>query len=113
MTSAIIKRLAKARENAGLSQTQVDRIRNLPVGTTKQMENEEIELTLRGFLLLCETYGVSQVWALTGVNPYVDVKELQLALGRTTIARDDMESLIELITTFPTEQEVQPSTGER
>lgn len=101
MLTATIKRLAQSRMNAGLKPKQADRVLCLPEGTTEKVENEDTELSLRLFLLMCEAYGVSSVWVLTGVNPAVNVTELQLMLVKSQIAKQDMEMLIELLQTIP------------
>lgn len=103
MTADIMKRLTQTRQNAGLSQGQVDRLMNWPKGTTKQFEAGDLELNLRFFRLLCVHYGVSEVWALCGVNPWVNVKELCNLLFNAKIARADIDKVLDLLVTLPAE----------
>lgn len=105
IVDAIKRRLTTARANAGLSQRQTDRLLELPDGTIKSFEEGTFEISLYAFLVLCNAYGVSPTWALTGVNPYVDVGEIVRLTQNTKIARDDLDKILELLNTLPSPEE--------
>lgn len=105
MTEGILKRLAEARKRAGLSQSQVDRLMSAPQGMTRELENHELDIYLRQFLLMCELYDISPEWALTGVNPNVDTKALRQMLFRAGVARNELSALVELLVSVPAKQE--------
>jgi DNA-binding XRE family transcriptional regulator len=66
-------RLILARKRAGLSQEQAGKLVGFNrASSLAQHEGERSTPTLTLFLKLCEIYGISPVWALTGVNPDFD-----------------------------------------
>lgn len=69
----ILERLIDARKAAGLSQTQAARL--LGLGNASSLSVYEIGRSVPNldmFLRMCDTYGCSPVWALTGINPDFD-----------------------------------------
>lgn len=96
--SPILSRLRTARKNAGLSQGQVARMIGLADASGfAPIEKGEYPLTLERFLLLCSFYDIDPTWALTGVNPYVDVEALRNLASKSRAASEDIESLVELL----------------
>jgi transcriptional regulator with XRE-family HTH domain len=95
----IKRRLILARQRAGLSQTQAARL----VGFKAASSLSPYEIydntvpDLRLFLKLCVVYGVSPVWALTGVNPDFDASEILLAAGTVN---EDTARLIEMLSSL-------------
>jgi transcriptional regulator with XRE-family HTH domain len=99
----IVQRLTRARENAGLSQSQAARLLGF-TGTPSSISQYETgrstpNLTL--FLKMCEVYDVSPTWALTGVNPNFDSEVyLAKAQGVTRMATSELLGLIALLETL-------------
>jgi transcriptional regulator with XRE-family HTH domain len=105
--NAICERLVTARKNAGLSQSQVAKMIGLAGASGfSQVEDGTNALTLDRFMTLCDIYDIDLTWALTGVNPHVDVEALKTLAGRVWSTQEEVESLIELITSL--KQEVKP-----
>jgi len=99
----ILERLVKARTQAGLSQAQVAKMFEVERTTITNWEAGLSPLTLKNFLHLCETYGVSSTWVLTGVNPDFDKEAFMKAMSGTFV---NMAKLIEVFEMIATENEV-------
>lgn len=91
---AIINRLIEAREAAGLSQLQTARLINIAPASFCDIENWRNQLSVERLLVLCELYGVSIEWVLTGVNPYFDPQEIIEATGRMT---EDVDKIMQML----------------
>jgi transcriptional regulator with XRE-family HTH domain len=103
----ILQRLVKARKNAGLSQSQAARLVGLSSASSfSPIEDGTIAITLKRFLTLCDIYDIDLTWALTGVNPHVDVEALKTLTSRVWSTQEEIESLIELLSSM--KQEVKP-----
>lgn len=92
----IMARLVCARRNAGLSQSQASRLLGFS-GTASSLSQHETGRsipTLDLFLRMCAVYGVSPVWALTGINPEFDVSDF---LIQAQTLGDDALKLVELL----------------
>ena len=91
----ILKRLVKARESAGLTQGQVAAM--LGVSRTTITTWEDVvrsNVTVKQILSLCEIYGVSVGWVMTGVNESWDAE----AFMRTAnIAATEARQIIEVL----------------
>ena len=92
-------RLIEARKRAGLTQGQVANLAGFAATASsfQTYESGKTALTMPLFLLLCNAYGVSPVWALTGVNPKFDnaeVKRLLSGLGSVSSELIDLLSSI-------------------
>lgn len=90
----ILKRLAWAREQAGLTQGQAGKLVGLKTAGFSDMERGDSPLTVERFLQLCKVYDVSPVWALTGVNPAFNAQEVAEALQRTKVSIEDFQSIM-------------------
>ena len=106
-TRHIIERLVQARKAAGLTQTQAAKLIGLATASSLseyELSNAATEPTLTRFLKMCEVYGVSPVWALTGVNPDFDERRIdQMIVGTNVIAEDaiKLRELLTMISTSP------------
>ncbi|MFA5377871.1 MAG: helix-turn-helix transcriptional regulator [Dehalococcoidia bacterium] len=91
-------RLTLARKQAGLSQSQAAQLLSLKGASSfTDYESGTFAPALDKFLRLCEIYGVSPVWALTGVNPDFDATEiLQVANG----ANQDILKIVDLLSSL-------------
>lgn len=92
----IMDRLIEARKAAGLNQTQAARLLGFSSASTlSQYESDyrSTEPTLSMFLLMCEIYGVSTVWAITGHNPDFDEESFNHMVANTNAAFDDVMKL--------------------
>jgi transcriptional regulator with XRE-family HTH domain len=70
----IRSRLVLARKRVGLSQTQAAKLADLRFAyVLEEYEMGQGDLRLSYFLKLCDVYGVSPTWALTGINPDFDI----------------------------------------
>lgn len=99
---AIKARLVAARKRAGLTQTQAAQLVGLArASSLSQYENDRSIPNLWLFLHLCEVYGVSPVWALTGVNPEFDPMPLMDALQDVKISTHDALYLLDLLESVP------------
>lgn len=76
-----IERMKKARKAAGLSASQAATLMQTSPQTINMLESKALPFTILKMLKLCEIYGISPVWALTGVNPAFDrevfIKQMQ------------------------------------
>lgn len=101
---AIRTRLVEARKRAGLSQGQVAVMLGLGGASSfTGYETGKTPLTLNHFLDLCSIYGISPVWALTGINPDFDANEVRKALRG---ASDDLGYLIDLLQSLHLEKTI-------
>lgn len=94
--SQIMQRLIDARKRAGLTQGQVAKLAGYAGGASsfQNYESGKTALTMPLFLNLCNIYGVSPVWALTGMNPEFDHEEAKRLITRLG---DDAKDLSELL----------------
>ena len=54
-------------------------------------------LSVETMLRLCEIYGVSEVWTLTGTNPDFDPSPIFEAAERMRIATQDVDAILETL----------------
>lgn len=99
---AILKRLARAREQAGLSQSQAAKLIDMASGSAiSHYESGARELSVVTLLELCRIYDVSPAWALTGVNPSFTEEQRQAVIDAYTknvnIAIEDLHTTLELL----------------
>lgn len=91
-------RLTIARKRAGLSQSQAAQMIGLKGASSfTDYEDGWFAPALDKFLQLCEIYGVSPVWVLTGVNPDFDATEILKAVDH---ASKDAEEIIDLLSSL-------------
>lgn len=96
--SAILERLAHARTHAGLTQSQAAKLMQLESGSSiSQYEGGLRKVTLETFLRMCELYGASEMWILTGVNPDFDPQPAIEALERMKASREDVDKILETL----------------
>jgi transcriptional regulator with XRE-family HTH domain len=94
----IMKRLVLARKRAGLSQGQAAKLVGLDFAfVIEEYEAGQGDLTLSRFLKLCDIYGVSPVWALTGVNPDFDAASVLEVMGRVT---EDSAAILDILSSL-------------
>ncbi len=96
--AGIKERLILARKRAGLSQGQAAQMVGL--GAASSLAQHEVGRsvpTLTLFLRLCEVYGVSPIWALTGVNPEFDATEI---LRAASGAAEDTMRIVDLLSSL-------------
>jgi len=80
--SAVLERLKESRVEAGLTQAQVCALLGLSGNTMiSAIERGDQRLAVGMFLNLCDAYGASPVWVLTGSNPNFDPKPFVELLG--------------------------------
>ena len=95
-------RLVKARERAGLTQTQAAMLVGLSrASSLSQHEGPRSTPNLRLFLKLCDVYGVSPIWALTGYNPDFDPVPIMDALCDAKTSAHDALNLLQLLESVP------------
>jgi transcriptional regulator with XRE-family HTH domain len=91
-------RLVLARKRAGLSQSQVAQMLGFKATSSfTDYESGPFAPALDKLLKLCEIYGVSPVWALTGINPDFDATDILKAAG--TLNQDAMY-LVDLLSSL-------------
>lgn len=91
-------RLVLARKRAGLSQGQAAKLVGMNAASSlSQHENDRSIPTLELFLRLCKVYGVSPVWALTGINPDFDATEI---LRSASGASKDIMQIVDLLSSL-------------
>lgn len=92
---SILERLIKAREKAGLTQGQVAAMLGVVRTTVTTWEDiGRSNITVKQILNLCEIYGVSVGWVMTGVNENFDAEAfMRTAHIATTEARQIIEVL--------------------
>jgi transcriptional regulator with XRE-family HTH domain len=91
----ILERLATAREKAGLSRSQVSRLIDFWPINLELVESGAVPLEMEHFLKLCELYDVSEIWVLTGNNPYFDPALAVAAAQRNGMPEDEMRNFLE------------------
>lgn len=96
----VLKRLVAARKGAGLSQSQVAKLMGLDSPSTiSHYESDARGLHVRDLLCMCELYGVSVAWVMTGANPNFDQVKRQEVVDAVTrngkIAMDDLQRLLD------------------
>lgn len=77
----VLKRLKQAREQAGLTQAQASKLIGLSTSGFCDIEVGRNPLTMARFLELCNLYDISEVWALTGINPDFDPQPIVEMMG--------------------------------
>lgn len=95
----IMTRLVLARRRAGLSQSQASRLLGFS-GTASSLSQYEIGRSIPNldlFLRMCEIYGVSPVWALTGINPAFDATAF---LEQASALGDDALRLVNILSSL-------------
>lgn len=92
----IVERLAKARKNAGLSQSQVAVMMGCVRSNIANLESPRSAISLTQFLQMCVIYGASPVWVLTGTNPDFNREEAATMLAQTKASIEDAVALMEL-----------------
>lgn len=97
----ILKRLIKARERAGLSQSQVARLLQIQSPSTiSHYETGERELSVLNMLRLCTLYDISPAWLVTGVSPHFREERRQSVIDAATIkgniAMSELNEMIEM-----------------
>jgi hypothetical protein len=54
-------------------------------------------LTVDIFLKLCDIYGVSPIWVLTGRNPFMNEAAYRRFVEKTTLAAEDLQRIHDLL----------------
>lgn len=93
----ILERLVTARKHAGLKQMQTAKLIQLSHEDIHAIEEGLMPLEMGVFLKLCEIYSVSEIWVLTGVNPYFDPASVVEAAEYQGMPKDDLGNLIEAL----------------
>lgn len=93
----ILERLTAARSRAGLSCSQADKLIDLPRGFVSLIKSETVPLEMRHFLKLCDLYDISEVWALTGVNPDFDPASVVEAAQYSNMDKGELGNLLEML----------------
>ena len=98
----ILKRLIRAREQAGLSQSQAAKLVGMSAGSTiSHYESGARELSVVTLLELTKIYDVSIVWVMTGVNPnFTDEQRQQIVdhwQKNLHLAVDDLHKTLDLL----------------
>lgn len=94
--NAIGQRLKIARQQAGLSVKQASKVLNLPANYIDNLEESGNPTALR-ILQMCEAYGVSPGWLLTGENPGFDRQEAMDKLRANGASFEDANSICDLL----------------
>lgn len=98
----ILDRLALARKRAGLSQGQAAQLMGYTATSTiSHYESGARELSLENFLKLCDLYGISPLWAITGKGSDFDHR---LLLQKSRMAAQDARKLAELLESLSTNE---------
>lgn len=98
MIEDILKRLAKARELAGLSQGQVAHLLGMEsAATISHYESGLRKLTVIMLLRLCEAYDVSVIWIMTGTNPDFDPTPIMEAASRLKMSAEDFDKIMDML----------------
>lgn len=100
--NAILKRLTRAREQAGLSQSQAAKLIGMSSGSAiSHYESGARELSVVTLLELCKVYDVSEAWVLTGINPNFTDEQRQAVIDayakNINIAIEDLHTTLELL----------------
>lgn len=99
---AILRRLTRAREQAGLSQSQAAKLAGFSSGSTiSHYESGERELSVAMLLTLAGIYDVDVTWLMTGVNPKFTDTQRQSVIDayakNVNLAIDDLHTTLELL----------------
>lgn len=106
---AIRDRLTHAREQAGLSQAQAAHLLGFSAASNvSQYEGGRSTPNLHLFLRMCDVYGVSPSWALTGHNPDFDPMPLMEAFGELTADAFHLVKLLESVDQPPDAEAARP-----
>lgn len=113
----ILKRLIKARERAGLSQSQVARLLQIQSPSTiSHYETGERELSVLNMLRLCTLYDISPAWLVTGVSPHFREEQRQAVIEAATlkgnIAMSELNDMIELFESMSQNEDVSDTKEE-
>jgi transcriptional regulator with XRE-family HTH domain len=94
----ILERLAQARTQAGLSQSQAARLLGVESPSTiSQYENGHRKIDIQTFTKLATLYDVSETWLLTGYNPDFDPSKWLEMAQLTRITMEDFDKLIDVM----------------
>lgn len=98
----ILKRLVRAREQAGLSQGQAAKLLGFASpSTVSHYESGERDLTVKTLLDMCRIYDVDVTWVLTGINPNFTDQQRQEIIDAYTknvnVAIEDLHSTLGLL----------------
>ncbi len=98
----ILKRLVRARVQAGLSQSQAAKLIGLSAGSTiSHYESGARELSVMTLLELCKIYDVSVVWVMTGGNPHFTDEQRQQVIDHwqknVNLAVNDLHKTLDLL----------------
>ena len=93
----ILKRLAEAREQAGLTQAQAGKLIGLSTSGFCDMEKGRSPLTVERMLELCTLYGINSVWALTGVNPFFSAEKTAEMLTKLDATRGEITRIMRIL----------------
>lgn len=107
----ILKRLVKARERAGLSQSQVARLLQIQSPSTiSHYETGERELSVLNMLRLCTLYDISPAWLVTGVSPHFREEQRQAVIDAATlkgnVVMSELNDMIELFESMAQNEDV-------
>ena len=95
--TAIVNRLAQARQRSGLSQFQVAKLLGLESPSTiSHYENQEREVSVERLLQLAKIYDVSLIWLMTGRNPEFDEKQFQRLINQSIQVEEEAAELSNL-----------------
>lgn len=98
MIEEIMQRLAIARKEAGLTQSQAARLIGVSSRTITHWESQSKRWPpLNTFIKMCELYGVNIVWVMTGTNPDLDPAPTMQLLDQTAVTKADQEKIIDLL----------------
>lgn len=99
----ILKRLVRAREQAGLSQGQAAKLLGFAgaPSISHYESGQREELTVKLLLDMCRVYDVDVTWVLTGVNPNFTDQQRQAVIDAYTknvnAAIEDLHTTLELL----------------
>lgn len=105
MNDQILKRLAHAREQAGLSQSQVARMFGTDKADINDIETGIHPLSDAMFANMCSAYDVSPQWVLSGKNPNFDRQAVLDKARASGASFDDANRLADLLESLRREGE--------
>lgn len=97
---AIINRLIRARENAGLSRSQAAKLYGGDMDLFLwwiEAEGGWVHLHVEELLKLCQIYDVDVTWVLTGVNPAFDPQTVIQGIQDSNMSADEAGDLLEML----------------
>lgn len=97
MNEEILKRLAHARAQAGLSQGQAARLTGVEFMLLRGVEDGIIPLSESLFHDMCKVYDISSEWALTGENPNFDRQAWLDQARKQGMGMDDAQRTADLL----------------